>query len=139
MLGARAGLRSVARLGIEKLARRGTLGQAAAAIMLAGAIMDARSMAALIEAWALFCWGLGMRGPSSLSRALSLVHDAHGKAAGLLMFTAFAGTSLATLAEAPFLERGLMPVVLLLAVLVAASALLVPELLKKTWGESVNS
>lgn len=129
MMGARHGTRSVARLGIEALVRRGTLAQAGAGIiMLACAAADLRSMAALCVAWALFCWGLGVRGPSSMSRALSLVSDGHGKAAGLLMFAAFAATSLATMAVAPWLEHGLLPVALLLTGLVAASAALVPEL-----------
>lgn len=129
MMGARQGMRSVARLGIEALVLRGTAGQAAAGlIMLACAASGFKSIIALCVAWGLFCWGLGMRGPSSMSRALSLVSDGHGKAAGLLMFAAFAATSLATMAVAPWLEHGLMPVALLLTVLVAASAALVPEL-----------
>jgi predicted MFS family arabinose efflux permease len=129
MVGARQGTRSVARLGIDALVRRGTLGQAGAGvIMLACAVADLRSIVAVCVAWVLFCWGLGMRGPSSMSRALSLVPDGHGKAAGLLMFVAFAVTSLATMAVAPWLEYGLLPVALLLTGLVAASAALVPEL-----------
>jgi MFS family permease len=129
MLGARQGARSVARLGIEALVRRGTLGQAGAGIiMLACAAADLRSMVAACVAWALFCWGLGLRGPSSMSRALSQVRDGHGKAVGVLMFAAFTATSLATMSVAPWLEYGLLPVALLLTGLVAASAALVPEL-----------
>ncbi|HEY8607884.1 MAG TPA: MFS transporter [Noviherbaspirillum sp.] len=129
MVGARQGTRSVARLGIAALIRRGTLAQACAgAVMLACAAADFRSMAGLCVAWAMFCWGLGMRGPSSMSRALSLVRGGHGKAAGLLMFSAFAATSVATMAVAPWLEHGLLPVALLLTALVAASTALVPEL-----------
>lgn len=129
MVGARQGMQSVAELGIEVLVRRGTVAQAGAGlVMLACALAEFTSMTALCLAWALFCWGLGMRGPSSMSRALSLVHDGHGKAAGLLMFAAFAATSLATMAVAPWLEYGLWPVAALLTGLVAASAALVPEL-----------
>lgn len=129
MVGAHHGTRAVARLGIEALVRSGTLGQAGAGvIMLACAAADFRSMVAVCVAWVLFCWGLGMRGPASMSRALSLVRDGHGKAAGLLMFAAFATTSLATMAVAPWLEYGLLPVALLLTGMVAASAALVPEL-----------
>lgn len=106
-------------------ARLGRLGQAGAGvIMLACAAADFRSVVAVCVAWVLFCWGLGMRGPASLS----LVRDGHGKAAGLLMFAAFATTSLATMAVVPWLEYGLLPVALLLTGMVAASAALVPEL-----------
>jgi len=129
MVGARQGTQGVERLGIEALVRRGTLAQGVAgAGMLICAAMDFRSIVALCMVWALFCWGLGVRGPSSMSRALSLVRDGHGKAAGLLMFAAFSATSIATMAVAPWLGHGLLPVALLLTGLVIASAALVPEL-----------
>jgi predicted MFS family arabinose efflux permease len=132
MFGARYGARQVARHGVEWMVRMGTWCLAACGvIMLASALADLRSMTALIIAWVLFCYGLGLRGPSSMSRALSLATEGHGKAAGVLMFTAFAGTSLATMAVAPFLELGLLPVAGLLLVLVVASALLVPELMAR--------
>lgn len=136
MLGARQGARGVVRLGIERLVRRGTLAQMAAGIvMLICAVAEIRSMVAICLAWALFCCGLGLRGPPSMSRALSLVHDGHGKAAGLLMFAAFTATSLATMAVAPWLKYGLLPVALLLTALIAVSAVLVPELLGRVPGE----
>src|SRR5262249_30263532 len=100
-------------------------------IMLACALLAFRSMVALIVAWVLFCFGLGLRGPSSMSRALSLITEGHGKAAGVMMFTAFAATSLATMAVAPFLVHGLLPIALLMLLLVAASVLLVPELMNR--------
>jgi predicted MFS family arabinose efflux permease len=130
MLGARFGAKQVARYGVEWMVRMGTWCLAACGIiMLACALADYRSLTALVFAWVLFCYGLGLRGPSSMSRALSLVSDGHGTAAGVFMFTAFAGTSLATMAVAPFLEYGLLPVAVLLMALVIASALLVPELM----------
>lgn len=132
MFGARFGAKQVAQHGVEWMVRMGTFCLAACGlIMLACALADFRSMTALVVAWMLFCYGLGLRGPSSMSRALSLVGEGHGKAAGVLMFAAFAGTSLATMAVAPFLEYGLMPVAVLLLALVAASALLVPELMAR--------
>lgn len=140
MAGARQGMRAVARLGIEVLVRRGTFGQAGAGlIMLACALAEFKSLTALCLAWALFCWGLGMRGPSSMSRALSLVRDGHGKAAGLLMFVAFAATSVATMGVAPWLEHGLWPIAVLLTGLVAASAALVPELFAGVAGQAQKS
>lgn len=129
VVGARQGTRSAADLGIEAVVRRGTLGQSGAGIiMIACAAAELRSMAALGVAWALFCWGLGLRGPALMARALSLVRDGHGKAAGMMMFVAFATTSLVTMLVAPWLEYGLLPVALLLVGLVAVSAALVPDL-----------
>jgi MFS family permease len=122
MLGARWGAKRVALHGVEWMVLMGTWCLAACGIiMLACALADYRSLTALVFAWVLFCYGLGLRGPSSMSRALSLVSDGHGKAAGVFMFTAFAGTSLATMAVAPFLEYGLLPVAVLLMALVIAS------------------
>jgi MFS transporter, DHA1 family, multidrug resistance protein len=138
MFGARYGARQVSLHGVEWMVRRGTMCLAACGfIMLACALADFRSMTALVIAWVLFCYGLGLRGPSSMSRALSLATEGHGKAAGVMMFIAFAGTSLATMAAAPFLEYGLMPLALLLLGLVVASALLVPELMMRPRGEAI--
>lgn len=132
MFGARYGAKQVATHGVEWMVRMGTLALAACGvIMLACALADFRSLTALIVAWVFFCFGLGLRGPSSMSRALSLAAEGHGKAAGVLMFLAFAGTSLATMAVAPFLHYGLLSVAILLLILVAASALLVPELIAR--------
>ncbi|UGQ45673.1 MFS transporter [Massilia endophytica] len=136
MVGATRGARAVERYGVEGMVRLGVLMQAASGIaMTALALADLRSTAALTAAWALFCCGLGVRGPSTMSRALSLAHEHAGKAAGLLMFLAFAATSGATMAAAPLLERGLLPVALLLTVLVLLSAALVPGALRRPAGE----
>jgi len=131
MVGATRGVKAVQRYGVETLVRTGVLLQLASGIgMTALALLDLRSIIGLIICWALFCCGLGVRGPSTMSRALSLAQQHAGKAAGLLMFLAFAATSAATMAAAPLLERGLLPVALLLAVLVLASAALVPDALR---------
>jgi DHA1 family bicyclomycin/chloramphenicol resistance-like MFS transporter len=126
MLGATRGAKAVQRHGVEKLVRIGVMLQLASGIgMTALALLDLRSLIAMIVCWALFCCGLGVRGPATMSRALSLAQQHAGKAAGLLMFLAFAATSAATMAAAPLLERGLLPVALLLTGLVLASAALV--------------
>lgn len=59
--------------------------------------------------WCVFGAGLGLRGPATFSGALSCAGSRAGQAAGLLMFTAFGLTSLATAAVGPFLVHGLLP------------------------------
>jgi DHA1 family bicyclomycin/chloramphenicol resistance-like MFS transporter len=96
--------------------------------MIALAVPDWRSLAALIAGWVLFCAGLGVRGPATMSRALSLAAPHAGKAAGMLMFLAFAAAAAATMAVAPRLGQGLLPVAVALCALIALSAALLPEM-----------
>jgi DHA1 family bicyclomycin/chloramphenicol resistance-like MFS transporter len=128
MLAATAGARLVRRCGIERAMLAGAgLQLLAAAMMLAQALGELRSLALLIAAWAVFCGGLGLRGPALMARALSLAVGNPGKAAGLVMTAAFGMTALATMAVAPFLAAGLLPVALGVAVLILSSMLLVPH------------
>jgi DHA1 family bicyclomycin/chloramphenicol resistance-like MFS transporter len=132
MAGATRGAKLVRRHGVAALLRAGMLMQAlSGAGMLACALADWRSLPALIALWSLFCCGLGVRGPSTMSRALSLSGAHAGKAAGLLMFLAFAMTSGATMAAAPLLHLGLLPVAALLTALAVLSAALLPEALRR--------
>lgn len=127
MLAATAGARLVGRYGIERAMLAGAgLHLLAAAMMLAQALADLRSLAALIGAWAVFCGGLGLRGPSLMSRALSLAVGNPGKAAGVVMTAAFGMTALATMAVAPFLTGGLLPVAAGVSLLVLSSIVLAP-------------
>jgi len=142
MVGATRGAALVKRHGVGTMLRAGMLMQlAAGALMIAlavhneggsgGAHAALATLAWLVAAWALFCAGLGVRGPATMSRALSLAHEHAGKAAGLLMFCAFALCAAATLGVAPFLKHGLLPVAVLLTAMAALSAALLPEAFRK--------
>ncbi len=125
MLAATGGARLAGRHGIGRAMLIGAgLQLLAAGMMLAQALADLRSLTALIAAWAVFCAGLGLRGPSLMSRALSLAAGNPGKGAGVVMTAAFGMTALATMAVAPFLTGGLLPVALGVAMLVLSSILL---------------
>lgn len=128
MIAATGGARLVGRYGVERAILAGAaLQMLAAAIMLAQALADQRSLGLLIAAWAVFCGGLGLRGPSLMSRTLSLAVGNPGKAAGVVMTAAFGATALATMAVAPFLAGGLLPVALGMGMLVLASIVLAPD------------
>lgn len=134
MLAATGGARLVGRYGVGRTMLIGAgLQLLAAAMMLAQALAELRSLTVLIAAWAVFCGGLGLRGPSLMSRALSLAAGNPGKGAGVVMTAAFGMTALATMAVAPFLTGGLLPVALGVALLVASSSVLVPG----AWGALV--
>ncbi|NHZ90989.1 MFS transporter [Massilia sp. CCM 8733] len=125
MVAATGGAKLVGRYGVGRAMLIGAgLQLLAAAMMLAQAFADLRSLAALIAAWAVFCGGLGLRGPSLMSRALSLAAGNPGKGAGVVMTAAFGMTALATMAVAPFLTGGLLPVALGVTILVLSSILL---------------
>ena len=131
MVGASAAVRMVKRLGQQWLLRSGTLLQflAGAGLMgmaLAG-LAGTRGLVALAVLAALFCGGLGLRGPATMGGALYAAGDDAGKGAGLLMFLAFACVAGATQLVAPFLHYGLLPLGGLLFAMVSASALLLPR------------
>ena len=131
MLGASAAVRLVKRLGQQWLVRSGTLLQflAGAGLMgmaLAG-LAGTRGLVVLAVLAALFCGGLGLRGPATMGGALHAAGDDAGKGAGLLMFLAFACVAGATQLVAPFLHYGLLPLGALLFAMVSASALLLPR------------
>lgn len=127
MVGATAGTRLVYAYSIEKTMLTGCALQIlAAALMLGYGLADTPSLAGLVGAWAAFCAGLGLRGPSLMSRTMSLALENPGKAAGLLMATSFGATALATMLVAPYLDGGLFPVAVGVAGLVLVSVALVP-------------
>ncbi|NHZ32825.1 MFS transporter [Massilia rubra] len=127
MLAATLGARLAGRDGVGRAMLAGASLQAlAAAMMLAQALADLRSLTALIAVWVVFCGGLGLRGPSLMARALSLAGGNPGKGAGVVMTAAFGVTALATMAVAPYLAGGLLPVALGVSALVSFSIVLVP-------------
>lgn len=130
MLGASAAVRMVKRLGQQWLVRSGTMLQFLAGSGLMGMALagmnGTRGLVLLAVLAALFCGGLGLRGPATMGGALHAAGSDAGKGAGLLMFLAFACVAGATQLVAPFLHYGLMPVGLLLFTMVTASALLLP-------------
>jgi MFS transporter, DHA1 family, multidrug resistance protein len=131
MIGASAAVRMVKLLGQQRLVRSGTLLQflAGAGLMgmaLAG-LTGTRGLVVLAMLAALFCGGLGLRGPATMGGALHAAGEDAGKGAGLLMFLAFACVAGATQLVAPFLHYGLLPLGALLFAMVSASALLLPR------------
>jgi hypothetical protein len=130
MAGASAAVRMLKRVGRHWLAHTGTLLQCAAgaglvAMALAG-MTGTRGLAVLALLAALFCGGLGLRGPATMGGALQAAGEDAGKGAGLLMFLSFACVAGATQLVAPFLHHGLLPLGVLLFAMVGASALLLP-------------
>ena len=93
--------------------------------LLALAWSDFKSFVALGLVWMMFCGALGLRGPSTMARALSVDTAIVGRASGLLMFMGLGLSSAGTQAVAPFLEQGLMPVALTALAFTLASAALV--------------
>jgi len=70
---------------------------------------------ALLACWMLFCAGLGLRGPATMTRALTVPPALMGRASGLLMFMVLGASGIAVQALAPTLHRGLWPVALALS------------------------
>jgi hypothetical protein len=131
MAGASVAVRRVKQLGQQWLVRAGTLLQCAAGgglmgMALAG-LSGTRGLALLAVLAALFCGGLGLRGPATMGGALHAAGEDAGKGAGLLMFLAFACVAGATQLVAPFLHHGFLPLGGLLFAMVLASALLLPR------------
>lgn len=131
MAGASAAVKMVKRLGQRWLLRSGTLLQFVAGAGLMGMALAGltgnRGLVALAVLAALFCGGLGLRGPATMGGALQAAGEDAGKGAGLLMFLAFACVAGATQVVAPFLHYGLLPLGGLLFAMVSASALLLPS------------
>lgn len=81
---------------------------------------------AVLVFWALFCGIFGVRGPAAFSDALNVPLHQLGRAAALLVFMLLVLSAAATQATAYFLDsHGLLAVVVAMAVLMAASLLLV--------------
>jgi MFS family permease len=127
MVGATSAMRRVKQTGSAPLLRWGALMQIVSGLLMTGmAWFGGFGIAPLVVLWALFCGGLGVRGPSTMGGALQAAGQHAGKGAGLTMFVSFAAVAAATMAVAPLLHLGLLPVAALLLVLSAASKLLLP-------------
>jgi DHA1 family bicyclomycin/chloramphenicol resistance-like MFS transporter len=125
MLGATTAMRKVKHTGTAPLLRWGAWMQIASGVLMTVlALQGDIGLAPLVVLWALFCSGLGVRGPSTMGGALQAAGEHAGKGAGLTMFLAFAAVALATMAAAPLLHLGLLPAASLLLALSAASKLL---------------
>jgi hypothetical protein len=72
----------------------------------------------------LFCAGLGLRGPSTVTRALSVPKSLTSLASGFLMFLALTLSGVGTQIAGFLLHRGLLPVALLVAAMILASMVL---------------
>lgn len=121
MLGATGGGKLVQGGRTGLLMTAGVMMQAVScAVFLGLAVADMRSFAGVAAGWALFCAGLGMRGPLIMTRALSVAHELAGKASGVLMFLAFAISALATILVAPLLH-GFLPLAIGLSLMTFAS------------------
>lgn len=94
-------------------------------VLLAAA--DMRSFTGLTVAWVLYCAGLGLRGPVTMTLALTVAHELAGKASGMLMFFAFAVSAIATILVAPLLDS-LLPLAGGLSLMVGASVLILPRM-----------
>jgi|GEM_PF-684935 len=133
MVGATVAMHRVTQWGPENLLRTGSGLQ-----MLAGFIMtwlaweDSFNHLELTALWALFCAGLGIRGPSTMAGALQAAGEDAGKGAGLTMFLSFAAVAGATMLVAPLLPLGLLWPAVLLTVMSVASTMLLPESVR-TW------
>jgi MFS family permease len=123
MLGATGGGKLVQRGRTRLLMTAGVLMQAVSCTTFVGlAAADMRSFGGVTAGWALFCAGLGMRGPLTMTRALSVAHELAGKASGVLMFLAFAISALATILVAPLLH-GFLPLAIGLSLMTLTSVL----------------
>ena len=128
MLGAASSGRLAHRFAASHLTRSGAWLQIVAGILFILLAMTAlRSLPLLITCWVVFCIGLGVRAPALMVQALSVTHELAGKASGLLMFLAFSLSALATMAMAPLLDHGLLPVALGLTLLSIVSAWIAPS------------
>jgi DHA1 family bicyclomycin/chloramphenicol resistance-like MFS transporter len=133
MVGATVAMHRVTQWGPENLLRTGSGLQ-----MLAGFIMtwlaweDSFNHLELTALWALFCAGLGIRGPSTMAGALQAAGDDAGKGAGLTMFLSFAAVAGATMLVAPLLPLGLLWPAVLQTVMSVTSTMLLPESIR-TW------
>ncbi|WP_051516652.1 MFS transporter [Herbaspirillum sp. RV1423] len=113
------------RCGIYKLMQSGAAVQLlSVAGLIALGLLDQRHVAPLILCWMLFCAGLGLRGPSTVTRALSVPKSLTSLASGFLMFLALTLSGIGTQLAGFLLHRGLLPVALLVAAMILASLLL---------------
>lgn len=125
MVCASRGSVAIKRLGTDKLMHRGGMTQlVAVAGFVAMGVFSYRSAAAMVFFWILFCAGIGLRAPATMTRALSTPSHLTALASGLLMFTTLMTTSLSVQLAGFLLAGGFLPVALLMLILIMASLLL---------------
>ena len=113
------------RCGTYKLMKAGAIVQLfSVAGLIALGLLDVRHVAPLIACWMLFCGGLGLRGPSTVTRALSVPKSLTSLASGFLMFLALTLSGIGTQIAGFLLHDGLLPVALLVAAMILASMVL---------------
>jgi MFS family permease len=122
MLGAARGGPAVQRYGADRMIRLGGAMQLLAALALAllGALA-LRHAVPMIAAWAVFCAGLGLRGPAAMTRTLSVPPALTSLASGFLMFLALILSGIGTQIAGFLLRYGMLPVALLMAAMMLVS------------------
>jgi MFS family permease len=125
MLGAMRGGPLVQHYGADRIMRIGGWMQLLATLALAllGA-MAFRHAPAMIIAWAVFCAGLGLRGPAAMTRTLSVPPALTSLASGFLMFMALVLSGIGTQIAGFLLPYGMLPVALLMMAMIIVSLLL---------------
>jgi MFS family permease len=122
VLGAARGGPLVQHHGAERIMRIGGLMQLLATLALALlGLLAFRHAAAMIIAWAMFCAGLGLRGPAAMTQALSVPPALTSLASGFLMFLALILSGIGTQIAGFLLPYGMLPVALLMAAMMALS------------------
>src|SRR5450830_52245 len=113
------------RCGTYRLMKSGAVVQLiSVAGLIALGFLEVRQVAPLVLCWMLFCAGLGLRGPSTVTRALSVPKSLTSLASGFLMFLALTLSGIGTQIAGFLLHFGLLPVALLVAAMIVASMLL---------------
>lgn len=125
MLVASRGGPAAQRHGADRIIRIGGWLQllASLGLVLLGALAF-RHAAAMIALWAVFCAGLGLRGPSAMTRTLSVPPELTSLASGFLMFLAMILAGIGTQIAGFLLRYGMLPVALLMTAMTLASLLL---------------
>jgi MFS family permease len=128
MLGAARGGPAVQRYGADRIMRIGGWMQLLATLALAllGALAFRHAaamttMIAMIIAWAVFCAGLGLRGPAAMTRTLSVPPALTTLASGFLMFMALVLSGIGTQIAGFLLPYGMLPVALLMMAMIVVS------------------
>ena len=86
--------------------------------------LSIRQLAPLILCWMLFCCGLGLRGPVTVTRALSVPKSLTSLASGFLMFMALTLSGIGTQLAGFLLHGGLLPLALQITGMILLSILL---------------
>ncbi|MEA9982621.1 MFS transporter [Herbaspirillum sp. RTI4] len=122
ILAASRGSAGVQRFGVHKMMQAGGYAQLLAVTgLLVLGLADVRSATLMIGFWAIFCAGLGLRGPATMTRALSVPHSMTSLASGFLMFLALFLSGVGTQLAGFFLSYGMYPVALLMLVMIVGS------------------